>query len=338
MDATIAASIPKGLKLVASDSLPILRRRCGRGYLYFDASGCRVNDPAILDRIRRLAIPPAYEDVRIAAHAKAHLQAIGRDQAGRVQYRYHPDWEHVREENKAGQLAAICAVLPRIRRRIRADLALPDTCARKALAGIVMLIDRTHIRIGCENYVHSGRSRGASTLLKRNVQHREEWLDVSFRGKGGKAFAFSARIPLLARAIPDWLDLPGTRLFQYRNQDGKVCRVNAGDTNAYLQEISGVPITAKTFRTMAASAAATEKLGLCEPASSPTARRRQIKAVMSEIADMLGNTPTIVRKSYVHGKVLDAFEAETLSGIYEAAKSARFMSRREVALARLFAG
>lgn len=337
MEAMLADSRPKRLKLVSSDALPILRRRCGRGYLYFDAAGCRVNDPAILDRIRRLAIPPAYEDVRIAAQPNAHLQAVGRDQAGRVQYRYHPDWEHVREENKAGQLAAICSALPRIRRRIRTDLALPDPSTRKALAGIVMLIDRTHIRIGCENYVHSGRSRGASTLLKRNVRHRDEWLDVSFRGKGGKPFAFSARIPLLARAVPGWLELPGTRLFQYRNDDGKVCRVKAGDTNAYLQEISGLAITAKTFRTMAASAAAMEKLGLCEPAASPTARRRQIKAVMNDIADMLGNTPAIARKSYVHGKVLDAFEAKTLPDIYRSAKSSRFMSRREVALARLFA-
>lgn len=308
----------------------------GKGFGYFDAGGCRIADPAILDRIRMLAIPPAYEDVRIAARPNDHLQAVGRDQAGRVQYRYHADWEHVREEQKADQLAAICSVLPRIRRRIRADLALPGLPYEKALAGVVMLIDRTHIRIGCENYVHSGRSRGASTLLKRNVQHRDDWLDVAFRGKGGKKFDISVRVPLLARTVPEWMELPGTRLFQYRDEDGAVRRISAADANAYLQKIADAPITAKTFRTMAASAMAAERLGLTEPAASPTGRRRQIKAVMTDISQMLGNTPTIVRKSYVHGRVIDAFERGELAAVYAKAKPERFLSRREAALARLF--
>ncbi len=325
------------LKHVSSDALPILRRRIGKGFGYFDAGGCRITDPSILDRIRMLAIPPAYEDVRIAARPHDHLQAVGRDQAGRVQYRYHSEWEYVREKQKADQIAAICSVLPRIRRRILADLALPGLSREKALAGVVMLIDRTHIRIGCENYVHSGRSRGASTLLKRNVQHRDnDWLDIAFRGKGGKKFDFSVRIPSLARAIPEWMELPGTRLFQYRDEGGAACRISAAEANAYLQEIAGAPITAKTFRTMAASAMAAERLGLTEPAESPTGRRRQIKGVMTDIAQMLGNTPAIVRKSYVHGRVIDAFERGDLPAVYAKAKSARFLSRREAALARLF--
>jgi DNA topoisomerase-1 len=336
MDQLVAAR-SKSLKMVTSDALPIVRRRAGRAFMYFDHGGCRVNDPKVLDRIRRLAIPPAYDDVRIAGRANDHLQAVGRDQAGRIQYRYHADWELVREEQKADQLAAICAALPRIRRRVRSDLALPGLSASKALAGIVMLIDRTHIRIGCENYVHSGRSRGASTLLKRNIQHRDDWLDVSFRGKGGKAFAFSARIPPLARAIPQWLELPGTRLFQYRDTNGKVCRVNAGEVNAYLQQIAAAAVTAKTFRTLAASAMAAEQLGLAELTATPTARRRQIKAIMTDISEKLGNTPAIVRKSYVHGRVLDAFEAGELPAIYAHARPARLMSRREIALASLFA-
>ncbi len=337
MNALPPATRHMKLKLVSSDTLPIVRRRMGKGFGYFDAGGCRISDPAILNRIRMLAIPPAYEDVRIAARPHDHLQAVGRDQAGRVQYRYHADWEHVREAQKADQLAAICAVLPRIRRRVLADLALPGLPYEKTLAGVVMLIDRTHIRIGCENYVHSGRSRGASTLLKRNVQHRDEdWLDVAFRGKGGKKFDFSVRIPSLARAIPEWMALPGTRLFQYRDEAGAVCRISAADTNAYLQEIAGAPITAKTFRTMAASAMAAERLGLTEPAESPTGRRRQIKGVMTDISQMLGNTPTIVRKSYVHGRIIDAFERGDLAAVYAKAKPARFLSRREAALARLF--
>lgn len=336
MNALPPAARHRKLKLVSSDALPIVRRRIGKGFGYFDAGGRRISDPAILDRIRMLAIPPAYEDVRIAARANDHLQAVGRDQAGRVQYRYHADWELVREEQKADQLAAICGVLPRIRRRVHADLTRPGLPCEKALAGIVMLIDRTHIRIGCENYVHSGRSRGASTLLKRNVTFSDDVLDLVFRGKGGKRFEITVRVPSLARAVPELLELPGTRLFQYRDADGAVCRVSAAATNAYLQNIAGASITAKTFRTMAASAMATERLALVEPAATPTGRRRQIKAVMADIAEMLGNTPAIVRKSYVHGRVLDAFERGELASIYAKAKPARFMSRREAALARLF--
>jgi DNA topoisomerase-1 len=327
---------PIKLKVVSRDMLPIRRRRAGRGFTYVGPDGNRITDQQTLDRIRRLAIPPVYEDVRIASRPSDHLQAIGRDQAGRTQYRYHAAWEHVREQQKADQLAAICAVLPRIRRRIRADLGRPELTREKALAGVVMLIDRTHIRIGCENYVHSGRSRGASTLLKRNVVHRDDWLDLVFRGKGGKRFDISVRIPCLARAVPAWLALPGTRLFQYTAEDGAVCRISAAETNAYLQRIAGGPISAKTFRTLAASAMATERLGLVEPAGSPTARRRQIGAVMTDIAVMLGNTPAIVRKSYVHGRVLEAFERGDLAAVYAGAKPARDMSRREVALARLF--
>lgn len=327
---------PSRLRTVSSDALPIQRRRAGKGFVYLDGAGNRVTDPAMLDRIRRLAIPPAYEDVRIAARANDHLQAVGRDQAGRVQYRYHADWELVREEQKADQLAAICEALPRVRRRIRAALARPALSREKALAGIVMLIDRTHIRIGCENYVHSGRSRGASTLLKRNIARRDDWLDLVFRGKGGKKFDISVRAPLLARAVPQWLELPGTRLFQYRDEAGSICRVGAAEANAYLQDIADAPITAKTFRTMAASAMATERLALTEPAASAAGRRRQVKGVMTDISEMLGNTPAIVRKSYVHGRVLDAFEEGDLARIYAKAKPARHMSRREAALARLF--
>jgi DNA topoisomerase-1 len=326
-----------GLQRVPASELSITRRRCGRGFMYFDGAGRRLRDPEQLDRIRRLAIPPAYEEVCIADREDAHIQAVGRDQAGRLQYRYHGDWEQVREEQKAAQLVALCCALPRLRRRLRADLSLPEMPAAKAMAGVVMLIDKTHIRIGGEGYVHSGRSRGAATLLKRCITCSEDGrIDLRFRGKGGKSLEFSVRAPLLARTVPEWKAIPGSRLFQYRDEDGTVRRVTAAAANAYLKDILGAGVTAKTFRSLAASAAAVEMLGGMTPADKPTARRRQIAGVMAEIAEMLGNTPAIVRKSYVHGKVLDAFEDGSLPALWEAAGSAREMLRREVALAGLF--
>ncbi|MBI1180198.1 MAG: DNA topoisomerase IB [Alphaproteobacteria bacterium] len=331
------AGAGEGLEKTSAADLPILRRRCGRGFTYFDGKGRRICDPAQLDRIRKLAIPPAYEEVHIADSERAHLQAVGRDQAGRLQYRYHGDWETVREEQKAEQLVALCAALPRLRRRVRADLALPGVPARKALAGVAMLIDRTHIRIGCEDYVHSGRSRGAATLLKRSIRCREGGrIDVRFRGKGGKMLEFSAKAPLLCRAVPGWLELPGTRLFQYRGDDGRVHRATAAAANAYLRRITDAPVSAKTFRSLAASALALERLAGVEPGPKPTARRRQVKAVMADIAAMLGNTPAVVRKSYVHGRVLEAFEAGLLPDLFDRTRPVRLLARREAALARLF--
>lgn len=324
------------LRRVGPDALTIRRRRRGRGFEYLDAAGRRLTDADTLQRIRSLAIPPAYREVRIAAQANAHLQAVGRDDAGRLQYRYHPNWEIVRDRRKSAQLIDFCGVLGRIRRRIARDLKLKGLPRRRVLAAVVTLIDRTHIRIGCEDYVHSGRSRGAATLTKRNVRCRGDVVALGFTGKGGRRMECEITSKPLGRVIAELERLPGGRLFQYRDDDGKLRRVNAAEVNSYLQEVAGVVVTAKNFRTLAASAAAAQILAGTEPATSRRARRRQTAAVVAQVAEMLGNTPAVARKSYVLPEVLAAFKEGRLQAAC-AGRAVPGLKRGEAAVQRLLA-
>jgi DNA topoisomerase I len=321
------------LRQTPVEALTIRRRRRGRGFEYLDGGGRRLTDDSTLERIRSLAIPPAYREVRIARRPDAHLQAVGRDDAGRLQYRYHPAWDEVRAQRKSAQIAEFCAALPRIRRRIARDLRADGLPRERVLAAVVTLIDRTHIRIGCEDYVHSGRSRGAATLLKRNVRSQGDLVSLSFVGKGGREMCCEIESAPLARVIGELGRLPGRRLFQYRDDSG-IRRVTAAEVNGYLQEIAGSVVTAKNFRTLAASAAAAEILARTEPAASRSARRRQVAAVVAEIAEMLGNTPAVTRKSYVLGEVLDAFKNDRLQAVCNG-KAVRGLKRGEVSIRRL---
>ncbi|MEJ8573277.1 DNA topoisomerase IB [Microbaculum marinum] len=326
-----------GLVRVGSADLPIRRQRRGRGFVYLDENDRRISDDDVLDRIRSLAIPPAYRDVRIAADERAHLQAVGVDDAGRTQYRYHPDWSDVREGAKERRLNAIVSSIGRIRSRIARDARKPVGTREKALAAVVMLIDRSHIRVGCETYVHSGRSRGAATLQKRNVLVDGDNVALAFRAKGGLPYSCSMRAPLLARVLSELSELPGGRVFQYRDQSGRRIAVTAPQVNAYLHEIAGTRITAKDFRALAACAEAGRRLAAIEPADRPTKRRRQIAAVIDDVAEILGNTPAVVRKNYVHALVLEAFEDGSLGKTYRKARAGQGRRRDEALVAALVA-
>ena len=326
-----------GLRWVEASALTVERRRRGRGFVYVDGKGRRIRDRARLAHYRSLAVPPAYEDVRLAADPNAHLQATGRDEAGRLQYRYHPDWEQVREAGKVERLGTLGAALPRIRSRVARDLRRPGADKQRVLAGVVTLIDRTHIRIGCEDYVHTGRSRGAATLLKRNVRRDDDAVTLMFRGKGGREEGCSVTAPALARLIADLEKLRGRRLFQYRDEAGRIHRITATETNLYLRQIAGAPVTAKDFRTLAATAAAAERLAGLEPAASEAGRRRQLASVFRDIAVMLGNTPAVTRKSYVHRRLVDAFHSGALRDGWDGAARKRGVTAGEALVARLFA-
>ncbi|PZQ15878.1 MAG: hypothetical protein DI565_08610 [Ancylobacter novellus] len=324
-----------GLTIASPDDLVITRRRSGKGFFYIDENGKRIADAAVVARIKSLAIPPAYEGVKIAADPKLHLQATGRDEAGRLQYRYHPDWDAVRETRKVERLDRVIEALPKLRRAVQRDMASPKLGKRKALAAAVALIDETHIRVGCETYVRSNKAHGASTLLKRHVRVRGEGVELAFRGKGGKDVTLRMRSPRLARALSRLGSLPGRRLFQYRGEDGKVRRITAVDVNAYLREITGLPVTAKDLRQLGASASAAEELVEVEPAASETGRRRQLAAVMRAISDRLSNTPAVVRKSYVHAVVVEGFASGALRKAYDGARGRPGLRRAEKAVARL---
>ena len=313
-----------GLHMVKPDALTIRRARAGEGWAYTNARGRRINDPRVVARLNKLAVPPAYEDVRYARDPRAHLQAIGRDAAGRLQYRYHAEWEKIRDIRKAQQLIGLVEVLPKVRRALAARLG-EDTPTREfALAAMIELIAASAIRSGSEEYAKQHRTRGAATLLKSNVRASgDDRLVLSFRAKGGKPVRKEIVHERLCAAIARLREIPGSRLFQYRTEEGAVRTLSAADANAYLREIAGCPISLKDFRTLCGTAEAMEALAALDPAESARARRKQIVEAIRTAAARLENTPAICRKSYVHPAVVTAFEAGALKEFAEALKRAR---------------
>jgi DNA topoisomerase-1 len=326
-----------GLHLVTAETLTIARRRAGKGFAYLRPDGSAIKDKAEVRRLASLAVPPAYHDVRYAADPKAHLQAIGRDDAGRLQYRYHPQWEQVREAEKAKRLERLVEVLPTIRRSIAQRLAAEEPSREFVLAAVIELVARSGIRPGTESYARMRGTRGAATLLKSNVAVEKDKVTLSFRSKGGQIVRKEFEAPRLAEVIELLRKLPGRRLFQYRGEDGIVRPVRAREVNAFLQEIAGVKISLKDFRTLLASAAVLETLARQTPGTSARQRRRQVLQAVRAAAEDLHNTPAVCRRSYVHDTVVTAFEDGVLESFADVLKKSRSAARREQLLARVVA-
>jgi DNA topoisomerase-1 len=325
-----------GLTYITTDELSIRRRRHGRGFRYVGADGTPLRGAQSL-RLAALAVPPAYVDVLYAADPRAHIQAIGRDAAGRLQYRYHPDWQRVREMRKARRLARLAEVLPQIRRSIARHLGASEPTRAFTLAAVIELVARSAIRPGSEQYARLRGTRGAATLLKSNASVYGETVRLCFRAKGGKHVEKEVHAPRLAAAVAVLQKLPGRRLFQYRGEDGALRQASAHDVNRFLREIAGAEISLKDFRTLLASVAVLDALARTAPATSKRARRRQVLDAIRQAADDLGNTPAICAKSYVHETVVNAFEDGMLEQFTETLRSSRSNSRSEKVLAQLAA-
>ena len=325
-----------GLRYVATDELTLRRKRAGKSFTFVDARGRTIRDEITRARLKRLAVPPAYEEVLYAADPRAHIQAIGRDAAGRLQYRYHGDWEKVRERRKARRLQRLVEAMPRIRRAVNKHLATAEPTREFALSAVIELVACSAIRPGSESYAKANGTRGAATLLKSNVAVRGATVALKFRAKGGKAIDKEFHCPRAAGAINVLLDIPGKRLFQYRG-DGGVRIVTASDVNAFLREIAGVKISLKDFRTLCASAAALEALAHVAPAASERGRRRQVREAVTAVSEELANTPTICAKSYVHKTVVAAFVNGRLEKFSETLKRRRSPAHREQLLAQVVA-
>ncbi|MBK5957725.1 DNA topoisomerase [Rhodoplanes elegans] len=327
-----------GLVLVEAESLSIRRMKRGRGWSYVDADGTPVRDPETLARFASLAVPPAYADVRFAADPRAHIQAIGRDDAGRTQYRYHPDWVKVRERRKAQRLLRLVQRLPVVRRAVTRHLSAQTPNRAFALACAIELIACTAIRAGDEAYARQRGTRGAATLLKSNVRIEGDTVALSFKAKGGKAVSKAVTSARLAAALRTLLTLPGRRLFQYRGAADAIHIVRRQDINAFLQEVAGAKISVKDFRTLCASAMVLETLARTVPAASARGRRKQVLEAVRAAADSLANTPAICRKSYVHETVVTAFETGVLEGFSATMKQCRTAARREQIVAQVLVG
>jgi DNA topoisomerase-1 len=262
-----------------------------------------------------------------------HIQACGTDAAGRVQYLYHPDWEAKRTQKKQRQLALLTASLARIRRRVQEDLAAESGSRVLALGIGVALIDRTGMRIGRERYLDTRGTRGAGTLFTRDVAVRGTELRIKFPAKSGKVASYSLKDARLAEAVARIKTIPGRRLLMYRDDEGCVRAIRTDEVNRYLRELAGVPVTAKDFRTLHASAMAAEALAKLEPAGTPTARKRQLASVTREVASFLRNTPAITRASYIAPCLFALFDKAKLSDLWAAVDARDGLRVREVRLA-----
>jgi len=323
------------LRIVSPADLTLSRRRSGKGFRYFDAFGKSIVDKALVRRLASLAVPPAYRDVRYAQDERAHLQAVGYDAAGRLQYRYHEDWNLVREALKGRRLAGFALALPRIRRHVNQQLSSNDLSKTFAMAAVIQFVSLTVIRAGNEEYVRERGTRGATTLLKSNVVVGKGNLQLRFKAKGAVAVHRDISHARLVRVVSRLLALPGRRLFQYRDAAGIVRQIRAADVNAYLKEIVGAPASLKDFRTLVASANVLQNLSQLAPAQSQRQRRSQILTAVREAAEELSNTPAVCQKSYVHRAVISAFESGSLQKYADALKSGRSKSRPMEILAEI---
>jgi DNA topoisomerase I len=326
------------LKHVGREALTVERRRQGKGYTFVDGSGRRLKNKDFLARVRHLAIPPAWTEVRIAPLPQAHIQATGVDAAGRVQYLYHSDWEVRRTLRKQRNLTALTTALPKLRRRVRQDLEAAAGDKMLALAIAVALIDGTSMRVGRERYLDAHGTRGAGTLMTRDVTVSRNEVHLSFPAKSGKRAGYTINDEKLAAAIRRIKTIPGRRLLMIINGDGKPRPIRTDEINTYLKAVTGVPVSAKDFRTLHASAMAGEALANLEPAASETARKRQVAEVIKHVAAFLQNTPAICRKSYVAPCLIEFFEKGVLAERWLAGgDGGAGLRQREVRLASILA-
>lgn len=299
-----------------SDAAPgITRRRNGKGFMYHDPAGAVLRDKAALARIEALAVPPAWTEVWICPDPRGHLQATGRDARGRKQYRYHPRWREVRDGTKYGHMLTFGRALPRIRRRVEQDLRRPGLPREKVLAAVVRLMEHTLARVGNPEYARENHSFGLTTLQNRHVRIAGGRIELDFHAKSGLRHHSVVADRKLARILKNCRDLPGSELFQYLDEEGNRHSIESEDLNAYLRDISGAEITAKDFRTWAAT-----NLALFELAARREAKptKRAVVEVVKGVAEQLGNTPAVCRKCYIHPGLLEAYASGALAPFIDA--------------------
>lgn len=313
-----------GLKYVHDQRGGYSRRKRGRGFVYLDPENRPVRNRQVISRIEALVIPPAWEEVWICAHINGHLQVTGRDQKRRKQYRYHAKWSESRNLDKFKRLREFGEVLPKIRARVRRDLARRGLPREKVLAAVVQIMERTGMRIGNREYSRTNKSYGLTTIHNHHAQVKGAKVRFRFRGKSGVERDILLKDARLTNIVKRCQHLPGEELFAYEGEDGLVHDIGSSDVNAYLKEISGMEITAKQFRTWGGTLRAIEVLSEMGPCESDTQRARKIReaAVIKQVAETLGNTVAVCRKYYVNPCV---FEADRCGKIPSRKSAERFL-------------
>ena len=290
--------------IYVDDQLPgITRKGAGKGWAYYDEKGELIKDRAEKMRLNAIALPPAYTDEWFCPAANGHILATGIDAKGRKQYRYHPDFRSQRESEKFDKCLAFGNLLPLVRKRVEEDLKGRKLTRERAVASVVRLLDLGAVRVGNEGYAERNKSYGATTLRQRHAEVTGKTLKLKYRGKSGKMREMTLTDGSLAAAVRKMQDLPGQNVFKYVDEDGDVEAVTSTDVNEYLEECMGERFTAKNFRTWHASVMGFECLRNGEG-------KMPMKALLECVANHLGNTPAVTRKSYIHPAVLDLVEGQ----------------------------
>jgi DNA topoisomerase-1 len=296
-----------GLRYVSDNQPGYTRKAKGDDFEYFDTEGKPIRDEQRLLRIKRLAVPPAYTNVWICPSPNGHIQATGCDARRRKQYRYHERWREVRDENKYEKMVLFGEALPKIRKRVERDLALPGLSRDKVLATVVHLLERTFIRVGNEEYARDNKSFGLTTMEDRHVDVKGAKMRFRFRGKSGICHDVDIEDRHIAKIVSKLQDLPGQDLFQYVDEEGEVHDITSQDVNDYLQEITGQEFTAKDFRTWAGTVLAAIALHAAGTFETKKQAKTNVKNAVTAVSKILGNTPAICRKCYVHPAVFESY-------------------------------
>ena len=320
-----------GLQYVSDDQPGYTRKATNGEFDYFDTQGKKIRDEQRVLRIKRLAIPPAWSDVWICPSPAGHIQATGRDARRRKQYRYHDRWRELRDENKFDRLTEFARALPKIRRRVAQDIRLPGLPRQKVLATVVRLLERTFIRIGNEEYARENKSFGLTTIKNRHVKVKGDHLRFRFRGKSGRQHDVAITDRRIAKIVSKCQDLPGQDLFQYVSDDGEVRDVTSQDVNDYLREITNENFSAKDFRTWAGTVLAALALNAQSEFETKKQAKANLKTAICAVARLLGNTPAVCRKCYVHPAILEAYLMRTqIAGLSQAIKTPENINPRPV--------
>ncbi|GAC1588896.1 MAG: DNA topoisomerase IB [Candidatus Velthaea sp.] len=295
-----------GLRYITDDRPGIRRVKRGSSFRYVGLDGKPIRDESELSRIRKLAIPPAYAEVWISPDPRGHLQATGRDARGRKQYRYHPRWREVRDETKFDRMIAFAKALPSIRAAVARDLGKPGLPREKVLATVVSLLEATMIRVGNEEYAKQNDSYGLTTMHEEHVKISGDTVKFHFRGKSGREHTVSVKDRRLAKIVRRCRELPGQELFQYIDEHGERASISSHDVNDYLRSTADDDFTAKDFRTWEGTLGCALALATLR-AESKTEAKAHVVAAIKAVAERLGNTPAVCKKSYIHPGVIDEF-------------------------------
>lgn len=322
-----------GLRHVSDEQPGIRRETSGKGFRYREPSGKVVHDAETLKRIKSLVIPPAWKNVWICTNPNGHLQATGRDERGRKQFRYHPRWREIRDETKYARMIAFARSLPKIRRRVKKDMRLPALPRAKVLATIVRLLEVSLIRVGNDEYARQNDSFGLTTLRNKHVDVRGSALRFHFRGKAGKWHDVDIQDRHIAKIVERCQDLPGQELFQFVDDDGSRRDVRSEDVNEYIREVTGQDFTAKDFRTWAGTVLAAMALRNFEKFQTKAQAKKNVVAAIDAVAKKLGNTAAVCKKCYIHPHVLDSYlEGSLADALQQRAKSLQGLPADEAAV------